>query len=81
VPAVIAFDVNETCQAPWLASVMWSAGAVVDGVEPCPNRPGHRVVMRMSELGYAAVFDVSVCDDHLDNLRRSPYHVTSEALL
>jgi len=68
------------CQAGWLTSVMWSAGAVVDAVEPCADDPGYRVVMRLSELAYAAVFDVSVCRGHYEDLRRSPYHVLSEPL-
>jgi hypothetical protein len=62
------------CQAAWLVSVMWSAGALVDKVGPCAGRAEVRVVMRLSELGYAAVFDVGVCHEHRETLRRSPYH-------
>ena len=68
------------CQAPWLASVMWSAGALVDVTDPCVRPTEFRVVMRLSKLGYAAVFDVDVCPDHYQTLRRSPYHVTSNGL-
>jgi hypothetical protein len=68
------------CQAAWLASVMWSAGALVDKVGPCGGHAAVRVVMRLSELGYAAVFEVRVCHDHQKALRQSPYHVSSEDL-
>jgi hypothetical protein len=68
------------CQAAWLVSVMWSAGALVDKVGPCAERAEVGVVMRLSELGYAAVFDVRVCHDHQKMLRQSPYHVSSEDL-
>jgi hypothetical protein len=71
---------DATCQAPWLASVMWSAGALVDAIDPCPARPEFRVVMRLSKLGYAAVFDVTVCPGHYELLHRSPYHITSNGL-
>jgi hypothetical protein len=69
-----------SCQAEWLASVMWSAGAVLDVIGPCPEHSEYRVVMRLSELGYAAVFEVGVCHHHHEELRRSPYHVSSGAL-
>jgi hypothetical protein len=68
------------CQAPWLSSVMWSAGALVDAIDPCAGPPAYRVVMRLSKLGYSAVFDVTVCGDHYDALRRSPYHIASNPL-
>jgi hypothetical protein len=71
---------DNACQAPWLASVMWSAGALVDVIDPCLGEPAYRVVMRLSKLGYAAVFDVNVCPAHYDFLSRSPYHVTSNPL-
>jgi hypothetical protein len=59
---------------------MWSAGALVDKIDPCGGPAEYRVVMRLSKLGYAAVFDVTVCPGHYDFLRRSPYHVTSNPL-
>jgi hypothetical protein len=70
----------DTCQAEWLSSVMWSAGALVDPVDACVKEPEFRVVMRLSTLGYSAVFDVTVCPGHYEDLRRSPYHVTSNPL-
>ncbi|MEU7905766.1 hypothetical protein [Actinoplanes sp. NPDC049118] len=69
-----------TCQAGWLVAVMWSAGAIQDVIGPCAERAGYRIVMRLSELGYAAVFDVGACRDHHEDLRRSPYYDTSQAL-
>jgi hypothetical protein len=79
----IAVDGNPSdsaCQAPWIVSVMWSAGALVDKVGPCAAHAEARIVMRLSELGYSAVFDVQVCRDHRETLRRSPYHVSSDVL-
>jgi hypothetical protein len=72
--------VNCECQAAWLAAGMSLAGVAIGPYARCRERSRFRVALRISDLGYAAAFDVRLCEQHQSELRISQFYVESEEL-